>query len=290
LIWSDTTVSLNTGGADVSFWYHPQDSLVNLAEQMDQLKVCRFDSEIERWVIQSQQNIVPESSMVETQVDEMGIFGLFVVQDEQAPLVRINVEGQSFANGDYISSNPFISAALEDENGIDINTAEVEVTLNGNPVDGADYSLDYSPHTSNLTLLTFAPTLSPGPYDFKVKAQDCLGNTAADSITFNVTAGFEIPFVANHPNPFQTETVFAFVVASDAPAEQVVLKIYTIRGRLIREFRRRGVGPGYVEILWDGRDEEGERVANGVYDYKMSIIGGNGEKISPVVGKMAKLE
>ncbi len=290
LIWSDTSAALNSGGAALTFWYHSQDSLTDLAAQMAHLKICRFDSDIERWVLASEQTITPESTMVQAQIGRLGIFGLFAVEDDQAPLVRINVEGQSFADGDYISSDPIISTAIEDENGIDMSTAAVEITLNGNPVNADEYSLDYSPQTSNLSLLTFAPHLSSGLYAFKVKAWDCLGNVAADSISFGVYSGFEIPFVANHPNPFQTETVFAFVVASDAPAEQVLLKIYTVRGRLIREFRRRSVGPGYVEIVWDGRDSEGEMVANGVYYYKMSITGGNGEKMSPVVGKMAKLE
>ena len=290
LIWSDSTTTLNSSGAELTLWYHPEDSLTALAEQMDQLKICRFTSDIDRWVLLSSQTISPESSMAQAQTDQLGLFGLFTVEDDQAPLVRINVEGQSFANGDYISSNPIISTAIEDENGVDINTAAVEVSLNGDPVAGSEYSLDYSPQTSNLSLLTFAPTLSPGTYTFKVKAQDCLGNVAADSIQFGVYSGFEIPFVANHPNPFETETVFAFQVASDAPAEQVLLKIYTVRGRLIREFRRRSVGPGYVEIVWDGRDSEGEPVANGVYYYKMSVTTDDGTTTSPVVGKMAKLQ
>jgi len=254
------------------------------------MKICRFSSDIERWMMLSEQTIFPESTMVQAQTDQLGVFGLFAIEDEQAPLLRINVEGQSFASGDYISSNPIISTSIEDENGVDISTPAVEVILNGNPVAESEYSLAYSPQTSNLSLLTFAPTLAPGDYTFKVKAQDCLSNTAVDSIQFGVYSGFEIPFVANHPNPFETETVFAFVVASDAPAEQVRLKIYTVRGRLIREFLRRDVGPGYVEIVWDGCDSEGEPVANGVYYYKMSVTTEDGTQVSPVVGKMAKLQ
>jgi hypothetical protein len=290
LNWSDSTAALNSSGAVITLWYHPDDSLTVLAAQMEQLKICRFDSDIERWVMLPEQTVSAESTMVQSQSDQLGIYGLFIVEDEQAPLVRITVEGQTFASGDYISSNPVISTAIEDENGVDINPGTVEVILNGDPVAESEYALNYSPQTSNLSLLTFAPTLDPGTYTFTIRAQDCLGNAAADSISFGVYAGFEIPFVANHPNPFETETVFAFQVASDSPAEQVLLKIYTVRGRLIREFRRQGVGPGYVEILWDGRDSEGEVVANGVYYYKMSVTAGDGEKISPVVGKMAKLQ
>ena len=290
LVWSDSSAALNSNGAQITLWYHAQDSLTTMAVQMDQMKICRFFSDIERWMMLSEQTIFPESTMVQAQTDQLGVFGLFAIEDEQAPLLRINVEGQSFASGDYISSNPIISTSIEDENGVDISTPAVEVILNGNPVAESEYSLAYSPQTSNLSLLTFAPTLAPGDYTFKVKAQDCLSNTAVDSIQFGVYSGFEIPFVANHPNPFETETVFAFVVASDAPAEQVRLKIYTVRGRLIREFLRRDVGPGYVEIVWDGCDSEGEPVANGVYYYKMSVTTEDGTQVSPVVGKMAKLQ
>jgi hypothetical protein len=255
-----------------------------------QLKICRFSEDIDRWILLPQQDVTAESSMVQAQAGQLGIFGLCIVDDQQAPMLRINVEGQSFADGDYISSNPIISASIEDENGVDISDHTVEITLNGTPVSGGEYSLNYSPLTSNLSMVTYTPSLNPGPYTFKVTAQDCFGNATADSIFFNVTSGFQVPFVANHPNPFEQETVFAFVVASNTPAEQVNLKIYTVRGRLIQEFRQRSVGPGYVEIVWDGRDSDGEPVANGVYYYKLSIISGSGEKISPVVGKMAKLE
>jgi hypothetical protein len=286
----DSTAALSSAGTSITFWYHPQDSLTNLAVGEGQLKICRFSEDIGRWILLPQQEVMAESSMVQAQTGPLGIFGLCIVDDQQAPMLRINVEGQSFANGDYISSNPIISAVIEDENGVDISDQTVAVTLNGTPVSRGEYSLDYSPRTSNLSLVTYTPSLSTGPYTFKVTAQDCFGNATADSILFNVTSGFQIPFVSNHPNPFETETVFAFVVASNTPAEQVNLKIYTVRGRLIREFRQRSVGPGYVEIVWDGRDRDGELVANGVYYYKLSVVSGGGEKISPVIGKMAKLE
>jgi hypothetical protein len=228
--------------------------------------------------------------MVRSEVSHLGVFGLFILDDQQPPVVRITVEGQPFANGDYISAHPIISAVIEDENGIDIHNHPVEITLNSAPVASSEYSSAYSPQTSNLCLVTYMPELSAGADTLAVKAYDCFGNSAADTIFFNVTVGFEIPFVANHPNPFQTETVIAFVVASDSPAERVTIRIYTVRGRLVRELQYSSVGPGYMEVVWDGRDSYGERVANGVYYYKMTVVNGEGEKITPIVRKMAKLE
>jgi hypothetical protein len=282
--------SPTVNSATIAFWYDPQDSLTQLAIQEDNLKICYLSEEIGKWFLPSDQELLVDSAMVRSSVNHLGVFGLFLLDDQEPPKVQITVEGQPFVNGDYISANPIISAVIEDENGIDIHNYPLEVTLNGSPVASSQYSIAYSPETSNLCLLTYMPQLSTGSDTLAVRAYDCFGNSAADTIFFNVTGGFEIPFLANHPNPFQTETVIAFVVASDSPAERVTIRIYTVRGRLVRELQSQNVGPGYVEVVWDGHDSQGERVANGVYYYKMTVVKGDGEKISPMVRKMAKLE
>ncbi len=288
LVLEDSSVALNT--AAVTFWYHPEDSLNQLALSENNLKICRVMEEIGKWILESDQEVDVDSTVVTASTDHLGVFALCVVDDRKPPQVKINVEGQSFANGDYISAHPIISAAIEDENGIDAINRPVEMTLNGNSISSSEFSSVTSPGASNLHLVSYMPDLSPGSYTLAMRAYDCVGNTAADTISFNVTAGFKIPFVANHPNPFQSETVFAYVVASDSPAQQVIIRIYTVRGHLIREFVSRDVGPGYMEVVWDGRDRDGEQIANGVYYYKMTVIDGDGNKIAPIVGKIAKLE
>lgn len=289
LAFEDSLLDLN-GSATIAIWYNPNDSLTQLAVQENNLRICYLLEQIDKWILLSDQEMVVDSSMVQASVSHFGLFGLFIVDDQKPPEVKISVEGQSFANGDYISARPVIFATIEDENGVDSYSHPVEITLNGNPVASSDFSSASSPRTSNLCLVTYMPELDPDFYILTMRAYDCFGNSAADSINFNVITGFQIPWVANHPNPFQTETVIAYVVASDSPAEQVIIKIYTVRGKLIRVFQDRNVGPGYVEIIWDGRDSDGVRVANGVYYYKLTAMEGDGKKMSPILGKMAKLE
>jgi flagellar hook assembly protein FlgD len=58
----------------------------------------------------------------------------------------------------------------------------------------------------------------------------------------------------------------------DAPGDSVnvLLRIYTASGKLIRTLTRFG-GLGHVQLPWDGLDEEGERLANGVYFFRVHV-------------------
>lgn len=82
--------------------------------------------------------------------------------------------------------------------------------------------------------------------------------------------------VVNYPNPFRNETRFTF--QTNVPGAQVKIKIYTVTGRLIQELEGVSVMGYNDEIQWDGRDRDGDEIANGVYLYKIIIRDGNNEK------------
>ena len=96
----------------------------------------------------------------------------------------------------------------------------------------------------------------------------------------------QISDVMNYPNPFRSATSFTFVSSADA---EVKISIYTVAGRLIRVIDGVPVNPGFNRIAWDGLDEDGDRLANGIYFYKIkvtSLLDGN-EKSVEYLGKMA---
>jgi flagellar hook assembly protein FlgD len=72
--------------------------------------------------------------------------------------------------------------------------------------------------------------------------------------------------VLNYPNPFRNRTSFTFELNFDDT--EVRVKIFTLAGRLIRTLESAGVR-GFNQIDWDGRDEDGDPLANGVYLYKI---------------------
>jgi len=89
----------------------------------------------------------------------------------------------------------------------------------------------------------------------------------------------------NYPNPFERETDITFNLTS--AAEMATVKIYTVSGRLIRILEK-PFAINFTVIHWDGRDEDGKEVANGVYYYKVSLK--QEDKNIVEMGKMMKLK
>ena len=66
----------------------------------------------------------------------------------------------------------------------------------------------------------------------------------------------------NSPNPFATTTSIAFSLPRETPVQ---LRVYDLAGRRVRNVLERPLGPGRHQVVWDGRDESGRRVAHGIY-------------------------
>ena len=82
----------------------------------------------------------------------------------------------------------------------------------------------------------------------------------------------ETALLANYPNPFNPETWIPYQLAD--PAE-VTLTIYAVDGRVVQQLTLGHQPAGMYRnkkraAYWDGRNEQGERVASGVYFYKLT--------------------
>jgi hypothetical protein len=77
----------------------------------------------------------------------------------------------------------------------------------------------------------------------------------------------------NRPNPFARSTHIAFGVPGDS--REVGLEIYDVTGRVIRTFTVDPAPGGQASVVWDGKDSAGNRVASGVYFYRLNT-GGSG--------------
>ncbi|MEJ2196376.1 MAG: FlgD immunoglobulin-like domain containing protein, partial [Ignavibacteriaceae bacterium] len=72
--------------------------------------------------------------------------------------------------------------------------------------------------------------------------------------------------------------------------DEVKIKIYTIAGRLVWDFEvpNSEMTPGFNRIYWDGKDQDGDDVANGVYLYK--VIASYKDETKTVTQKLARVQ
>lgn len=96
-------------------------------------------------------------------------------------------------------------------------------------------------------------------------------NTGAGISETNIPAGLRI---TSYPNPFSDRTYIQYSVADAYTRDGYpIVKIYDTSGRLVRSINSLSSNSGVV--VWDGRNETGERVASGVYVIRMQTSKGN---------------
>jgi flagellar hook assembly protein FlgD len=89
--------------------------------------------------------------------------------------------------------------------------------------------------------------------------------------------------VLNYPNPFSTSTRFVFTLTGSEIPETFKIQVMTISGKVVREITKEEIGDikigrNITEFAWNGKDEYGDQLANGVYLYRV-VTRINGETI-----------
>ncbi|HSH00643.1 MAG TPA: C25 family cysteine peptidase, partial [candidate division Zixibacteria bacterium] len=185
-------------------------------------------------------------------------------------------ERSGFVSGDPIGPSEEIIVRLADTSGINLgagfghgitlmidNEITSELTLSE--------SFVYVPGSFRSGSASVAlPNLAPGTHTFRVKAWDNANNSASLTFTAHVTlqTALSIDQLLNYPNPMQEMTAFYFTLM--APVTRMSLEIFTVSGIKVHEAEERDLPQGYNEgrFAWDGRDQDGDRVATGVYVYR----------------------
>jgi flagellar hook assembly protein FlgD len=129
-------------------------------------------------------------------------------------------------------------------------------------------------------LITFALGLAIFSYLFLspwAKTAPNTPNTLAPSSSISVTvvvasgkSEFLLPdafsLSQNYPNPFNPETVIKYALPEDCHVE---LSIYNILGQKVKTLVDQYQNAGYKTVHWNGKDDQGNELASGVYFYKI---------------------
>ncbi|MEO9022778.1 MAG: C25 family cysteine peptidase [Ginsengibacter sp.] len=225
----------------------------------------------------------------------------FVRVDKYNPLMDVTFDGVHILNRDIVSAKPHIIIKLKDENkSLALNDTSLLKVQIRNP-DGSLRTYHFDNDTmrftpANLTSgentasIDLTPLL-PGDdeeYELIVSGKDVVGNQSGSldyHINFRVISKPMISNLLNYPNPFTTSTAFVFTVTGSVIPQNIRIQILTITGKVIREITQDELGPLHIgrnitDFKWDGTDMYGQKVANGVYLYRV-LTNLNGKSIDP---------
>jgi hypothetical protein len=216
------------------------------------------------------------------------------VEDSEGPTIDIYLDNRQFRSGDLVSEQPQLLVDLFDESGINVSGGgvghRIEAWLNeGESIDLTDYYTGtVDSYQEGSIVYRFTEELEPGPHHLRLRAWDVYNNSATEEVFFQVASGdnLSIRNVYNYPNPFRDATVFTFQHNQSMPID-VDIRIYTVAGRMIARLREYSVGDRFVRIPWSGRDDDGDRLANGVYLYTVTARTVDGMYSSEALGRMS---
>ncbi|WP_299115494.1 type IX secretion system sortase PorU [uncultured Winogradskyella sp.] len=221
-------------------------------------------------------------------------------EDNIGPVINLFMNDESFVSGGITNESPSLLAKLQDDNGI--NTAsgighDITAIIDGdetNPIVLNDYyQANLDDYTNGAVSYPFRD-LEPGLHTLTLKAWDVYNNSSTAEIQFTVFDKDEklvVKNVLNYPNPFVNYTEFWFNHNSVEPLD-VSVQIFTISGKLVRTLNGQTTGGSKSvsslskDIVWDGRDDFGDKIGKGVYVYKLKV---KSNRLNKQVEKIQKL-
>jgi len=228
----------------------------------------------------------------------------YVREDKYNPLLDVTFDGVHILNRDIVSAKPHIQIKLKDENNfLALNdTAGLTIKLrfpgeqNARTYHWGSDTLRFTPAIptggDNTATVDFYPALTKDTedagreYELTVSGKDINNNRAGAAeyrVTFQVFNKPMISNLLNYPNPFSTSTAFVFTITGSEVPQEFKIQILSITGKIVREITSQELGPlrigtNITEYKWDGTDTYGQKLANGVYLYRL-VTSLNGQQM-----------
>lgn len=212
----------------------------------------------------------------------------FAVKSKLHPIMDVAFDGIHIMDGELVAPSPLISITMKDENKhaylqdadamqvtlVDEMNNQKDISIGNNPgevqvfpaSEKNDFRFEYKPKR-----------LENGRYKLVVRGKDVTGKSSGLSpyeINFEVENESKITNFYPYPNPFSTKTQFIFTLTGGVIPDQFKIQIMTVTGKVVKEIMREEIGPirignNKTEYAWDGTDMYGDKLANGVYLYRV---------------------
>tara|TARA_B100001113_G_scaffold317309_1_gene284653 strand:- start:327 stop:1346 length:1020 start_codon:yes stop_codon:yes gene_type:complete len=222
------------------------------------------------------------------EINPVFIVGGDATMDQSGPIIEFkSKDGKIFRNGDHKRPNETLIVQISDPLGINL-TKELGHSIilkdltNDNSFDITD-SFVYN-NNSITTGEILISNYIQNEIDIIVSAWDNANNPSEKKIElFSAEEDkLKIYNAYNFPNPFVNQTKFTFGLNKQA---EISIIIYTLGGKKIKHIKNKNYQSGFHSVDWNGRNEFGKIISNGVYIYK--IIAKNMNYRTHYIGKVA---
>ncbi|MFC5283379.1 C25 family cysteine peptidase [Pedobacter alpinus] len=222
-----------------------------------------------------------------------------VVKDDKNPLLDLLFDGKHIVNGEIVSPKPTITVSVSDENKFLLirDTTAIKVYLKKSE-DNNYQRLSFN--SNKIALQTVATSennkviflvqpdlLEDGTYTLKISSSDNTGNTSTSDYTidFEVVNQQTVSNFLPYPNPVTTSTRFVFQLTGEKVPDKIKIQIMSASGKIVKEINKEElgnirIGNNLTDYAWDGTDTFGDRLANGVYFYKVTIQNNDGSTVN----------
>ncbi|HLA64382.1 MAG TPA: type IX secretion system sortase PorU, partial [Rhodothermales bacterium] len=207
--------------------------------------------------------------------------------DNTGPRIGLFLNDTTFVGGGLAPREPVLLVRLRDDTGINAVGSgvghELLLVLDGDEAGarniGRFYEGDLDDSRGGSVRVPLGE-LATGPHTARVTAWDVANNTNTAELAFVIsdTDALTLRNVYNYPNPTPGPTRFMFEHNQPAgTAARVRLRVYTLSGRPVLTVDGDQALPGgvltggLVQIAWDGRDEDLDALATGVYLWHLRV-------------------
>ncbi len=204
--------------------------------------------------------------------------------------VWVKFNGQEISDWDYVEPDSKVNIEIQYPVWFSVDdTSAIQIYLNGFRKYAYQLNYDYDTIERKINIY-FETSLPSGEHNLRVFLKDIYGRIPNQPLVerfFKVSQEVELLEVYNYPNPFKDDTYFTFIL-TQLP-EEAYIKIFTIAGRLIKEIKilPSQLNTNFNKIYWDGKDEDGDLISNGVYIYKFVVK--KDSKVKTTTQKLAVL-
>jgi hypothetical protein len=221
----------------------------------------------------------------------VGGFSEININDTDGPDIRLFMNDTLFTAGGITDTSPTLLALISDDSGINATGAGIghdiiawldddqsgAVSLNSH------FRTDIGGHRSgSLKYQLLVP--DKGEHTVSLRAWDNLNNPSVATLRFVVeTSGmFRLTDLLCYPNPAVADARFSAGHNRPDTEIAVTITIYSTSGTALRVLKETVNTSGYhlPDIMWDGCDESGARLARGFYIWRADAATRDGEKAS----------